>query len=85
MDYLITAVLVVFATVLLAVEVMLIPGFGFTGIVGVASMIGAIAYAFFNIGALAGWVTFAAACVICVALFLWALYGKSLDKVALKK
>lgn len=85
MEYLITSLLVIFATILLAVEVMLIPGFGFTGLLGVVSMIGAISYAFYFIGSVAGWITLLIACAICVALFLWALYGKSLDKVALKK
>ena len=50
MEYLITALIVLFATVLLVVEVMLIPGFGFTGILGLLSMIGAISYSFFLIG-----------------------------------
>ena len=85
MDYVITALIVLFATVLLAVEIMLIPGFGFTGILGVLSMIGAISYSFFVLGNVAGWITLLVACAICVGLFLWALYGKSLDKVALKK
>lgn len=85
MEYVITASLVLFATVLLIVEVAFVPGFGFTGILGGVSMVGAIAYSFFLIGSLAGWVTLAVACMICVALFLWALYGNSLDRVALKK
>ena len=85
MDYVITALIVLFATVLLFVEVMLIPGFGFTGILGLLSMIGAISYSFFLIGNIAGWITLLVACAICVGIFLWALYGKSLDKLALKK
>ena len=85
MEYVIIASLVLFATILLVVEVMLIPGFGFTGLLGTVSMIGAVAYAFFSIGSLEGWITLLIACAICTALFLWALYGKSLDKVALKK
>lgn len=85
MDYVITASIVLFATLLLVVEVVFIPGFGFTGLLGALSMIGAVAYSFFYIGSLAGWITLLLACAICVALFLWALYGKSLDRVALKK
>lgn len=85
MEYIITASIVFFATVLLVVEVLLIPGFGFTGFMGAISMIGAVAYSFFIIGSLAGWITLLIACVICLSLFLWALYGNSLDKVALKK
>lgn len=85
MEYVITALIVLVATLLLVVEVMLIPGFGFTGILGAATMIGAVAYSFFVIGSLAGWITLLVTIAICVALFVWALYGKSLDKVALKK
>ena len=72
MEYVITASLVLFATILLVVEVLLIPGFGFTGLLGAASMIGAVAYSFFIIGSLAGWITLLVACAICIALFVWA-------------
>ena len=48
-------------------------------------MIGAVAYSFYFIGSIAGWITLGIACVICVVFFLWALYGNSLDRVALKK
>ena len=85
MDILITALLVLFATAMLVVEVAFIPGFGFTGILGVLSMIGSVYYAFVMLGSLAGWITLLVCVVICVSLFLWALYGNSLDKVALKK
>lgn len=85
MEYVVTALIVIIATVLLVVEVLFIPGFGFSGIMGLLSMVVAIFYSFFLIGNLAGWITLFVACVICAALFFWALYGKSLDKVALKK
>jgi membrane-bound ClpP family serine protease len=85
MDILITALLVLFATVMLVVEVIFIPGFGFTGTLGVLAMIGSVYYAFVMLGSLAGWITLLVCVIICVSLFLWALYGNSLDKVALKK
>ena len=85
MDILITALLVLFATVMLVVEVIFIPGFGFTGTLGVLAMIGSVYYAFTMLGAMAGWITLLVCVVICISLFLWALYGNSLDKVALKK
>ena len=81
----ITALILLFATVLLIVEVVFVPGFGFTGIVGMLAMVGAVFYAFFAIGNVAGWITLVAAGLICIALFLWALYGNSLDRIALKK
>jgi membrane-bound ClpP family serine protease len=85
MEYAITALIVLFATILLVVEILLIPGFGFTGILGTMAMIASVFYAFFRIGNLAGWITFAVVALISIALFVWALYGKSLDRVALKK
>ena len=85
MDILITALLVVFAKVMLVVEVVFIPGFGFTGLMGMLSMIGSVLYAFMFLGSAAGWITLLVAVLVCIALFLWALYGNSLDKMALKK
>ena len=85
MDILITSLLVLFATVMLVLEVAFIPGFGFTGFLGMLSMIGAVAYAFWFLGSVAGWITLLVSVLVCISLFLWALYGKSLDKMALKK
>ena len=85
MDILITSLLVLFATVMLILEVAFLPGFGFTGIIGMLSLIGAVFYAFILLGNAAGWIVLLVAVLICIALFLWALYGKSLDKMALKK
>lgn len=85
MEYAITALMVLLATVLLVVEILFVPGVGFAGILGLLSMVGSVFYAFFIIGNVAGWVTLAIASVICVVLLLWALYGNSLDRVALKE
>ncbi len=85
MEILITSLLVAFATIMLVVEVVFIPGLGFTGFVGVLSMIGSVFYAFTQLGSAAGWITLLVCVAICISLFLWALYGNSLDKMALKK
>ena len=85
MDILITVLLVIFATVMLTVEIVFIPGFGITGFTGVLAMIGSIFYAFVEISSAAGWITLLVGGMISIALFLWALYGNSIDKVALKK
>lgn len=85
MEIAVVAFLLLLAAVLLVVEVCFIPGFGLSGIMGFLSMAGAVLYAFFEIGNVAGWITLLLSGVICVALVIWALYGKSLDKVALKK
>ncbi|MBQ5752290.1 MAG: nodulation efficiency protein D (NfeD) [Bacteroidaceae bacterium] len=85
MDILVTVLLAIFATVLLVVEVVFIPGFGFTGFAGLVAMAGSIFYAFAQIGNAAGWITILVMGMVCISLFLWALYGNSLDKVALNK
>ena len=85
MDILITILLVIFATVMLTVEVVFIPGFGITGFTGVIAMAGSIFYAFVQLGSAAGWITLLVGGMVSIALFLWALYGNSIDKVALKK
>ncbi|MBQ5627173.1 MAG: hypothetical protein IIU97_03585, partial [Bacteroidaceae bacterium] len=72
MDILITALLVLFATAMLVVEVAFIPGFGFTGTLGVLSMVGSVFYAFMQIGTLAGWITLLVCVLVCISLFLWA-------------
>ena len=48
-------------------------------------MAGSIFYAFVQLGSAAGWITLLVGGMISIALFLWALYGNSIDKVALKK
>ena len=85
MEIAITVILVLLATVLLTVEVALIPGFGVAGVLGILSMLASVFYAFFVVGNGAGWITIIVSGLICVSLFLWALYGKSLDRLALKK
>lgn len=85
MDILITVLLVVFATVMLVLEVAFIPGIGFTGFLGILAMMGSVFYAFMQLGSVAGWVTLLVAVLVCIVLFLWAIYGNSLDKIALKK
>lgn len=85
MDILVIALLVLLGIVLLAVEIALIPGVGITGIMGVMSLVASVCYAFFAINSLAGWITVLIVLAVSVSLFLWAVYGDSIDKVALKK
>ncbi len=85
MDVLIIAILILIGALLLALEVALIPGVGLTGVLGAVSLMGAVSYAFVYINALAGWCALAIVIVVIVALILWAVYGKSIDRVALKK
>ncbi len=77
--------LVLLGIVLLVTEVVLIPGFGITGILGVTFFVASVSYSFVVMGALAGWLTLIAVVLLCVSLILWSVYGKSLDKMALKE
>lgn len=85
MNLTLVALFMVLGIVLLVVEIALIPGIGITGVLGVVSLIASISYAFVTLGTLAGWLCVLVASVIGVGLFLWAVYGKTIDKVALKK
>lgn len=71
--------------VFLVTEVVLIPGFGLTGILGVISFMAAVCYSFVVMGTLAGWLTLISVVLLCVVLILWSIYGKSIDKMALKE
>ena len=85
MDFFVVALLVFVGCLLLVLEVTVLPGFGITGIVGAAAMLGSVAYAFFFVGQAAGWCTLGIVLASLSALIVWALKGKSLDRLALKK
>ena len=85
MELFVIILLIALGTVLLVAEIALIPGFGLSGIAGVAAMIGSAVYAFVQMGEIAGWITIAIVILVSIALILWAIYGKSLDNVALKE
>ncbi|MBR5475376.1 MAG: nodulation efficiency protein D (NfeD) [Bacteroidaceae bacterium] len=85
MELFILFLLIFLGIVMLVVEVALIPGFGITGIIGGASLMAAVVYAFIAIGTLAGWFTLLGSLLLCVLLIYWAVYGKSLDRMALKE
>lgn len=84
MEIMIIAVLVAIGVLLLALEVAVIPGVGVTGVLGTLSLIAAVVYAFCQC-ALVGWLVMGIVTLVIVTLILWAVYGKSIDAVALKK
>lgn len=84
MEIMIIAVLVAIGVLLLALEVAVIPGVGVTGVLGTLSLIAAVVYAFYQC-ALVGWLVMGIVTLVIVTLILWAVYGKSIDAVALKK
>lgn len=85
MDFFVVTLLVFIGCILLVLEVALLPGFGITGIAGAAAMLGSVAYAFFFVGQAAGWCTLGIVLASLSALIVWAIKGKSIDRLALKK
>ena len=85
MELLVIAVLLLLGVLLLVVEIALIPGFGVTGILGICSLVASVTYAFIVLGVLAGWAAFGIVVALVVLLVMWAVYGKSLKKLALNK
>lgn len=85
MELLVVSLLILMGALLLVAEVALIPGFGISGILGVLSMIAAVAYSFLVFNSLAGAITLLIVIMVCVALILWAIYGNTLDRMSLKK
>lgn len=85
MDFFVVTLLVFIGCILLVLEVALLPGFGITGIAGAAAMLGSVVYAFFFVGQAAGWCTLGIVLASLSALIVWAIKGKSIDRLALKK
>ena len=85
MELVLTVVFLFLGALLLVVEVALIPGFGIIGILGICSFVTSIAYAFAVLGVIAGWVTLGIVVALVVLFIMWAVYGKSLKRLALSK
>jgi membrane-bound ClpP family serine protease len=81
-----TIILVIFGVGLLLAEMFLLPGFGFAGIFGLASLIAAVVIAYMKLTVLWAWaghVTLAA-CVVLCAIAIWVFVkSKAMDKMAL--
>jgi len=76
--------LLLFGVGLLVAEIFLIPGFGFAGVFGFASLVASVVMAYVFISPLAGHVTLCAAVAFsAVAVYVF-LKGKTLDRMALK-
>lgn len=85
LDSIIILVLALFGIGLIILEVFLIPGFGFTGIAGIAFMGGSVWYAYETLGAFGGNVTL----IFCLVALIFGIYrfikGKVLNRMSLHK
>ena len=82
MGFIITLILV--GLVLIFAEILLIPGVGFAGVLGLLSLGGSCYYAFSQLGTTAGIVVTAVNVVLVVALTVWVLRAKTWKRLTLE-
>lgn len=81
MGFIITLILV--GLILVLAEILIIPGVGIAGILGLLSMGGSCFYAFHEMGNTAGAIVTAVNAVLLVALVVWVLRAKTWKRMAL--
>lgn len=82
MGFIITLILV--GLVLIFAEILLVPGVGIAGILGLLSLAGSCFYAFTQIGTTAGVIVTAANVVLVVVFTIWILRAKTWKKMSLE-
>ena len=85
MDILIIASLIIAGLILFIIEVFLLPGVSIAGIISAACMLYANYYAFDNLGILPGCITLAISAIGVIAITIWFMRSKTVDKLSLKK
>ena len=76
--------LIILGLLLLFAEILIIPGVGVAGILGLLSMAGSCVYAFMEMGQTAGIVVTAVNVVLIVLLTIWVLRAKTWKRLALE-
>lgn len=82
MGFIITLILV--GLVLIFAEILLIPGVGVAGILGLLSMGGSCFYAFYEFGNVTGYIVTAVNVVLIVALSIWVLRARTWKRMSLE-
>ena len=85
MEILLIIALIVAGLLLFAVEVFLIPGISVAGVASALCLLYAVYYAFTSISVLAGVLTLVVSGVGVVAVTMWFMRSKTVDKLSLKK
>ena len=75
--------LILLGIILLLVEILLIPGFAVTGILGLASLAGSCYFAFTEYGAVGGTITIAVNIALIVLFLVYALRAKTWKRLSL--
>lgn len=85
MDILIIASLIIAGLILFIIEVFLLPGVSIAGIASAACLLYANYYAFDTMGTFPGCVTLAVSAIGIIAITIWFMRSKTVDKLSLKK
>lgn len=85
MDIIIIASLIIAGLILFIIEVFLLPGISIAGIVSAGCMLYGNYYAFDTLGTIPGCITLAVSALGVVAITIWFMRSKTVDKLSLKK
>ena len=85
MDILIIAGLIIAGLILFIIEVFLLPGVSIAGLVSAGCLLYANYYAFDTLGTIPGCITLAISAIGVIAITIWFMRSKTVDKLSLKK
>lgn len=85
MDILIISSLIIAGLILFIIEVFLLPGVSIAGIASAACLLYANYYAFDTLGTVPGCITLAISAIGVIAITIWFMRSKTVDKLSLKK
>ena len=85
MDIVIMASLIIAGLILFIIEVFLLPGISIAGFVSAGCLLYANYYAFDTLGTVPGCITLAISVIGVVAITIWFMRSKTVDKLSLKK
>jgi membrane-bound ClpP family serine protease len=85
MDILIIVSLIIAGLILFIIEVFLLPGISIAGIISAICLLYANYYAFDTMGTLPGCITLAISAIGVIAITVWFMRSKTVDKLSLKK
>ena len=85
METLIIVSLIIAGLILFIIEVFLLPGISIAGIISAVCLLYANYYAFDTMGTLPGCITLAISAIGVIAITIWFMRSKTVDKLSLKK
>lgn len=85
MDIVIIASLIIAGLLLFTIEVFLIPGISIAGLVSAGCILYAIYFAFDTLGTIPGVITLVVSALGVIAVTIWFMRSKTVDKLSLKK